>query len=128
MGQSAKLCRSARPHRCRGVGRCRPSILESAVELRLGEKRAGRLEDVIGPTQLLDFGLQCLELLAFAAAQAFALAAVDLIALDPVTERLRYAADLGRNGFNSSPQQRVLTAVLLHQAHRSFADFRGKFG
>jgi len=95
---------SARPYRCRGVGRCRPSTLEPAVELRLSEKRAGRLEDVIGPTQFLDFPLQCLELLALAAVEAFALATVDLIPLDPVAQRLRQAADLGRNRFNSSPK------------------------
>ena len=93
-GQSAKPCRSARPHRYHGGGQCTPSTLESAVELRLGEKRAGRLEDVIGPAQLLDLPLQCLELLAFAADQALALAAVNLIALDPIVERLRHATDL----------------------------------
>jgi len=65
--------------------------------------------------QFLDLALQCLELLAFAAAQAFALAAVGLIALDPFTERLRYAAGLGHNEFNGSPQRWVLTTVLLHQ-------------
>ena len=54
-GRSAKPCKSARPHRHRGVGRCTPSTLEPAVELRLGEKRAGRLEDVIGPAQFLDW-------------------------------------------------------------------------
>lgn len=36
-----------------GGGRCRPSRLESAVELRLCKKRAGRLQDVIGPAQFL---------------------------------------------------------------------------
>ena len=53
-------------------------------------KRAGCLEDVIGAAQLLEFALQRLELLAFAAAQALSLAAFDLIAFDQVAERLRY--------------------------------------
>ena len=44
------------------------------------------------------------ELRAFSTAQAFALATVDLIVLDPVNERLRYAANLARNPFKSSPQ------------------------
>ena len=57
-GQSAKPCKSARPHRHHGVDQCMPSALESAVELRLGEKRAGRLEDVIGSAQFLDLTLQ----------------------------------------------------------------------
>ena len=51
-GQSAKPYKSARPHRHRGVGRCTPSTLESAVELRLGENRAGRLEDVVGTKEV----------------------------------------------------------------------------
>ena len=72
-----------------------PSILESAVELRLGEKRTGRLVDVIGTSQLLDLTLQCLELLAFAGVQAFALAVVNFIAFDPFIEGLWNAADLG---------------------------------
>jgi hypothetical protein len=59
-----------------------------AVELRLGEKRAGRLEDVIGPTQFPDLTLQCLELVAFACAQAFALAVVNFIAFDPFIDGL----------------------------------------
>jgi len=34
------------------------SGLESAVELRLGEKRAGKLENLAGLAQLLDLALQ----------------------------------------------------------------------
>jgi len=44
------------------------------------------------------------ELLAFAAAQAFALITVGFIALDPLIERLRQTGNFGRNPFNSSPQ------------------------
>jgi hypothetical protein len=55
------------------------------VGLCLGEKRTGRIEDLSGPTQLLDLALQSPELLAFLTAQDFALADVDLIAFAPVT-------------------------------------------
>jgi len=54
--------------------------------IRLGEKPTGCLEDVIGPAQFLDFALQCLELLAFAGAQTFALAIVNFVAFDPVVQ------------------------------------------
>jgi len=84
-------------------GRYKPSALESAVELRLGEKRAGRLEDVIGTTQLLDLTLQCLELFTFACGQAFALPVVNFVAFDPVVQCLRHATDLRCYGFNGCP-------------------------
>jgi hypothetical protein len=41
----------------------KPSGLQSAVELRLGEKRAGQLQDLVGPAQLLDLALQILDAL-----------------------------------------------------------------
>ena len=70
MGRSAEPCKSARPHRQRDVGRCTPSNLESVVELLLGEKRAGRLEAVIGPAQFLDQALQKFNALTLVAAEA----------------------------------------------------------
>ena len=96
-GQSAKPCRSARPHRYRGTGQCTPSTLESAVELRLSEKRAGRLEDVVGPAQLLDLTLQRLNALTLLSAKAIPGSSVDILLLDPVVERLWHASDLGCN-------------------------------
>lgn len=75
--------------------RCRPSILQTVVELRLGEKRIGRLEYVVCTTQFLDLALQGFELLAFAGRQPFTLIVFDFITLDPVIERLRNAANLG---------------------------------
>lgn len=38
-----------------------PSGLESAVELRLGEKSAGQLEYLVRPTQLLDLAFELLD-------------------------------------------------------------------
>ena len=96
-GRSAKPCKSARPHRYRGVGRCTPSTLESEVELRLGEKRAGRLKDVIGPAQFLDLTLQRLHALTLVSAKAIPGSCVDLLLLDSVVERLRHTADLRCN-------------------------------
>ena len=99
-GPSAILCRWARSRMHRGSGRCTPSRLESAVELRLSKKRAGRFENFVGAAQFLDLALQRLEAFALAAGQTLALPAVDLFALDPVQQRLRYAANLGCDGFN----------------------------
>jgi len=119
-GRSAKPCKSARPHRHRGVGRCTPSTLESAVELRLGEKRAGRLEDVIGRAQFLDLTLQRFNALTLVGAKAIPGSCVDLLLLDPVVERLRHAADLGCNGFNTSSQRWVFPPMLLHHPNSAF--------
>ena len=58
MGRSAGLCSAARPRTYRDGDRQRSSEFESAVELRLGEKSAGNLQDFISPTQFLDLSLQ----------------------------------------------------------------------
>jgi len=113
----------ARPHRCRGVGRYTPLALESAVELRLGEKRASRLEDLIGPAQLLDFALQGLDAFALVAAYPITRALINLVALDPIAERLGNATDLVCNRFNASPQRGVLASVLLHHTDSALAHF-----
>ena len=121
-GQSARPCRSARPRKRPGSGRCRPSGLESAVELRLGKKRAGRLEDLIGPAQFLVLALQLLEVFALAGRQPIALAGIDFLALDPFMQGLGHAANFGGDGFNGRPQRGVLASVLLHHAHSAFPD------
>lgn len=41
-------------------------------------------------------------------------------------ERLRHSADLGGDRFDGRPLREVLASVLLHHAHRTFADLRGK--
>ena len=96
--------------------------LQSAVELRLGEKRAGQLENLIGSAQLLDLALQGLHVRTFLCAQAFAYPGVNLLLLDPVVKRLRHAADLGSNRFNAGPQGGVLAAVFLHHPNGAFAN------
>ncbi len=37
------------------------SVLDAAVEFRLGEKRAGQLQYLVDPAQVLDLALQVLE-------------------------------------------------------------------
>src|SRR5690606_9703060 len=98
-GQPAIPCRSARPRKCRDACRQTLSGLAATVELRLGEKSAGQLQDLVGPPQLLDLTLQFLDPLSLVGCDAFAHPGVDLRALDPVQQRLRHAADLERNRF-----------------------------
>src|SRR5690606_5289004 len=47
-GRPAKPCRSARPHTGSDADQCRRLLLQFAVERRLGEKSASRLENLIG--------------------------------------------------------------------------------
>ena len=47
---------------CRRISR---TTVQSAVELRLCEKRVGQLQDLVGAAQLLDFALEILEALCF---------------------------------------------------------------
>jgi len=68
-------------------GRCKRSFLQFAALRRLGEKSAGRLQDFIGSAQLLVLAFQCLEALAFLRSDAFACAAVDLVAFDHEPKR-----------------------------------------
>lgn len=124
--QPATPCRSARPRKPPGAGRCRCLRLQLAVELRLREKSAGSAQDVVGAAQLSVLPLQLLDAFSLAGGDAFALSAVDFVALDPGQQRLRRAADLGRDGLDRHPQRRVLAARLLHQAHGALAHFRGK--
>ncbi len=53
-------------------------------------------------------------------------AGINLLALDPLQKGLRHAANFGGNRLNGCPQQGLLSAMLLHQAHGAFTDFRGK--
>jgi hypothetical protein len=50
------------------------------------------------------------------------LPAVDLGLLDPVMQRLRRAADLGRNGGYRRPARRVLAGVIQNHPYRSSPD------
>lgn len=125
-GRSVEPCRSARPRTYRDAYQSALSRLESAVELRLGEKRAGHLQDFVGPTKLFDLALQFLDTLRFGRGDALTHTAVDLFALDPAQQGLRNTADLGGDRFHRQPERGVLTSVLLHHAHGPFADFGGE--
>ena len=61
--------------------------LQAAVELRLGKKRAGQLEDLVGSPQFLVLPLQRLDVLAIGSAHAVSLASINIIALDPFQQR-----------------------------------------
>ena len=87
MGPIAKPCKWARPRRCHGVGQQRLSGLESAVELRLREKSARKLQNLIGSAQFPVLSLQGLELLAFAAGHTLALSRVHFGLFDPLHPR-----------------------------------------
>jgi hypothetical protein len=54
-----------------------PSGLDAAVELRLGEKRAGQLENLIGSAQFLVLTLQSLDAFALFAGDAIAQAGIN---------------------------------------------------
>lgn len=62
--------------------------------LRLGEKRTRQLQDLVGPTQLLNLAFDLLRPLGLAGRNSFAHAVVDLVAIDSFVERLRHPADL----------------------------------
>jgi len=90
---------------------CAAAWVKGSWVLRLGEKRAGQLQDLIGLAQIFDLALQRLHLFTLRRRDAVALAAIDLVALDPFVEGLGHAADLGGDGFDGSPQRWVLTSV-----------------
>src|SRR5690606_4933734 len=95
-GRSARLCRSARPRTCHGACARTPASLEPAVELRLGEKRTGQLQDLVGTAQFLVLAFQLLHALGIRGRHALAHACIDLVPLHPRQECLRHAADLRR--------------------------------
>ena len=103
-------------------GQRRLSGLESAVEHRLGEKRAGQLQDLVGLAQLLDLALELLDPLHLRRRRSLPLAGLTFVLVHPVGQGLRRAADLGRDGFDRRPLRRVLAAGLGNHAHGALAD------
>ena len=87
-GQSATPCRSARPHRYPDAGRQTASGLESAVELRLGEKSARQSQNLVGFAQFSNFTLQRFYPVALGAGNPIAHANVDLVLTDPIMQGL----------------------------------------
>src|SRR3546814_10897217 len=90
--------------------RSSPSGLEAAVELRLGKKRAGQLQYLVGPTQFLDLTLERLHALCLGSGHAVANTTVDFVSLDPAQQGLRHTTDLRRDRRHGGPQRWVLTA------------------
>ena len=120
-GQSARPCRLAQPRMYRDACSQSYSTRESAARLRLGKKSTRQLQDFVGPAQFLVLALQLLDTLRLCGSNAVAHAGIDLHALDPFIERLRYAANLWGGGFNGRPQRGVTALVLLHHAHCAFS-------
>jgi len=86
-----------RPRRLVDAGPQNLSGLQAAAELRLGEKRTGQLEDLVGFAQLLVLAFEFLAALQLGRGDAVPRPRVDLVALDPLMERLEHAANLGGN-------------------------------
>lgn len=88
----------------------------------MGGKRAGQLQDLVGPMQILDFAFQILDPLRFVAGDAFTHTPINFDALDPFKQCLRHAANLWCDRFDCCAQRRVLPTVLLHYPHSPLTD------
>src|SRR5690606_13294347 len=86
----------------------------------------GFAEDLVGLTQLPVLPLQGLQPLRHIRGHAGALAAVDLGLLEPLIEGMGRAADLLGYRYDGRPAGWVIPAMLLHHAHRSGTNLRGK--
>lgn len=93
-----------------------------AVEIRLGKKSTGQLQDFIGPAQFLDLALQRLYAFVLGLGGASPGAGIDLFTLGPLGERLRNAADLRSNRFDSRPQRGLIAPVLLPHTRCALAN------
>lgn len=82
-GQSAAQRKSTRPRNGRDADRQKLSGLEAAVKFRLGEKRAGQLQDFIGLLQFFDLALQVFDPLHLGGGHACTAPRIDLITLYP---------------------------------------------
>jgi hypothetical protein len=71
-----------------GTDRQTPASLQPAVELRLGEERAGQLQDFVGTAQFAHFAFEIVDALRLGAGHAVALAAVSLVLAHPAEQRL----------------------------------------
>src|SRR5262249_60574574 len=111
-GRSPAHGRSARPRGRLGTHRRSGSWLPSAVELRLGKIRAGLAQNLVGLAQLADLALERLDPLAIISGRAGPFALVALGLSHPTGQRLRRAADLGRDRYDRRPLRCVLRAVL----------------
>ena len=120
----AALCRSARPRRYRDAARRIRSELEFALVLRLGEKTTGQLQNFIGTAKPLVLTVKRLDAFTLVAADAFA-HRIQSHFFDTFLQGKGHAADLGRYGFNSCPQEGIFATVLAPSAPR-VRKLRGK--
>lgn len=125
-GRSAAPCRSTRPRKPVDADQRSCSGLQTAVEFRLGEKRASQLQDLVGLAQLIALAFELLQALQVGRRDASPGTGIDLIALEPLIEGLRHADNLGGDGFDGGPQRGLLASVLLHPANGEFANLGRK--
>src|SRR5205085_11802500 len=104
----------------------RRSLLELAVELRLGEIRAGQLQDLVGLAQFANLALEFLDALLLGSGRAWPGAAVALALAHPLAQRLGRAADLAGDRLDRRPLRRVLVLGIEDHAHRAIHNLGGK--
>jgi hypothetical protein len=95
------------------------SWLEAAAELRLREKRAIQLQDLIGFAQRIDA-------LLFGGARTIALFRIALVLANPVQQGLRRAANLRGDRFNGGPLRWTLAATLRRPYAQRARELPGK--
>src|SRR6187549_4117016 len=82
-------------------------LLMLAVELRLGEIRAGQLQDLVGLAQLANLALEFLDALLLGCRRTRPCTAVALALANPPSQRLGRAADLRSDRLDRRPLCRV---------------------
>ena len=96
-------------------------LFQTAVEVRLGEKRTRQLEYLVGFALLFVLSLQRLHFLTLGSGDAIANAGIDLVTLDSQIQGLWHTGNLGGNGFEGGPKSWVYASVLAHHASSAFA-------
>lgn len=95
--------------------------------LRPGEKRAGQLQDLFGLAQLAVLALEFADALRLGRGNPITHAAIALMLLDPVVQRLRRAADRAVYRLDARPLRRVLASVLKRHPHVALTHRRENF-
>ena len=108
-------------HGLRSYSACSSASSTNSV-FRLGEKRAGQLQNLVGLAQLTHLALEVLHALRLASRHAFSHAGIDLGALDPFVQGLRHAANLESDGLDGRSQRRVFPTVLPNHPPRTLTD------
>ncbi len=107
-GRSAWPCRSARSRSARGAHLGRLSLLDVAVELRLGEICAGPLQGLVGLARFAHFAFEFLDALGLDRRGPLLQALVPFGLSDPASQRLHGAPDLGCDRLDCRPLRVVL--------------------